>query len=107
MSSDTLFTVHFEDVGGTLRGTVVGELDLLTEPELVGAFGAALDSGSATASVLDVRQVGFIDSSGLRALLLCRDHAVARGVDFSLALADGPVSRLLDVAGVRAWFAYA
>ena len=106
MSSDTLFTVHLEEVDGTLRGTVVGELDLATEPELVGAFCQALDQTSATASVLDLRQVGFLDSCGLRALLLCRDEAVAKGIAFSLAIEKGPVSRLLDLAGVRDWFAY-
>jgi len=106
MSSDTLFTVHLEEDAGTLRGTVVGELDLLTEPELVGAFGQALDRTSATASVLDLRHVGFVDSSGLRGLFQCRDHAAAKGIAFSLAVTDGPVTRLLDVAGVRDWFAY-
>ena len=106
MSSDTLFTVHLEEVGGTLRGTVVGELDMLTEPELVAAFGQALDETDATASVLALRQVGFVASSGLRAVLLCRDQAAAKGIGFSLAIEEGAVSCLLDVTGVRAWFAY-
>lgn len=107
MSSDTLFTVHIEEDGQTMRGTAVGELDLLTEPELVKAFSAALQHTSATTAVLDLRQVGFMDSSGLRALLLCRDNAQAKGVGFSLAVAGGAVSRLLDVAGVKDWFTYA
>jgi anti-sigma B factor antagonist len=106
MSSDTLFTVHIEEADGTLLGTVVGELDLLTEPELVGAFCQALDQTSATASVLDLTRVGFIDSSGLRGLFLCRDQAAAKGIGLSLAVDDGPVTRLFDVAGVRDWFTY-
>ena len=106
MSSDTLFTVHIEEAGGILRGTVVGELDLLTEPELVAAFGQALESTAATSSVLDLRQVGFLDSSGLRAVLLCREAAAARDIGFSLAVDVGPVTRLLDVAGVRDWFTF-
>ena len=56
--------------------------------------------------VLDLRDVGFIDSSGLRGLLLCRDQAAALGIEFSLAVAKGTVSRLLDVAGVQDWFTY-
>ena len=106
MSSDTLFTVHLEEVGGLLRGTVVGELDLLTEPELLAAFGQALQATEATATVLDLRQVGFIDSSGLRAVLQCRDRAGESGIDFSLAVGTGPVTRLLESAGVRDWFTY-
>ena len=105
MSSDTLFTVHIDE-GQTVRGTVVGELDLLTERELVTAFSAAVRRVAARDAVLDLRQVGFIDSSGLRALLLCRDSAQERGLAFSLAVAEGPVSRLLEVAGVKDWFSY-
>jgi len=107
MSNDMLFTVHVEEVGSTLRGTVVGELDLLTEPELVSTFGQALEGTTATAAVLDLRHVGFLDSSGLRGVLLCRDQAAARNIDFFLAVDGGAVARLLDVAGVKDWFTYA
>jgi anti-anti-sigma factor len=107
MSSDTLFTVHVEEDGPTLRGTVVGELDLLTEPELVGTVCQALEGTDATSIVLDLRHVRFVDSSGLRGLLVCRDHAADRKMGFFLAVAEGPVTRLLDVAGVRTWFTYA
>jgi len=106
MSSDTLFTLSIEEAGGTMRATAIGELDMLTEPELVTAFSAALEHTTATASVLDLRQVGFMDSSGLRALLRCRDNAESKGIAFCLAIDDGPVTRLLDVAGVKDWFAY-
>ncbi len=106
MSSDTLFTVHIEEDAETMRGTVVGELDMLTEPELVTAFSSALEHTSAASAVLDLRQVGFMDSSGLRGLLRCKENAEARGIDFRLAIEGGPVNRLLDVAGVKDWFAY-
>lgn len=106
MSRDTLFNVHIEEVAGTLRGVVVGELDLLTEPELLDTFVRALERTTATRSVLDLKQVGFMDSSGLRGVLLCREAAVARGVSFSLAVEQGPVTRLFDVAGVADWFTY-
>ena len=72
----------------------------------MGAFGQALDQTSAAASVLDLHHVGFLDSSGLRALFRCRDQAAAKGIGFSLAVSEGPVTRLLDVAGVRDWFTY-
>ena len=106
MSSDTLFTVHVEDTGGILRGTVGGELDMLTEPDLIAAFGQAIDTTSATSIVLDLRQISFIDSSGLRGVLLCNERAVDRGIPFALVVDTGPVTRLLDLAGVRSWFSY-
>ncbi len=56
--------------------------------------------------MLDLAEVGFIDSSGLRSLLQARDACAARGLRFSLIVTDGPVSRLLDLAGVRDWFTY-
>lgn len=106
MSSDTLFTVHVEETGTTLMGTLVGELDLLTEPDLIAAFGSALDTTTATSCVLDLRQVAFMDSSGLRAVIVCSQQAKARGIDFSLVVEPGPVTRLLDLAGARSWFSY-
>lgn len=106
MSSDTRFTFHIEEMGPVLLGTVVGELDLLTEPDLVSAFIQAVESSAATTSVLDMRHVGFMDSSGLRGVLVCRDRAVRRGLTFSLAVDGGPVRRFLDVAGVSDWFTY-
>jgi len=106
MSSHPQFNVHVEEGDATLRATVVGELDLLTEPQLVAAFTQALDGTDATSSILDLRQLAFIDSSGLRALLLCRRHAAQRCVALSLQVAQGPLTRLLEVAGVRDWFTY-
>jgi anti-anti-sigma factor len=51
--------------------------------------------------------VTFIDSSGLRALLRCRDAATAQDVPFALAVGENPqVKRLLDIAGVEGWFTY-
>lgn len=105
MSSEA-FSVHIEEVDGTLRGTLTGELDMLTEPDLVEAFGRALENTAATNSVLDLRQLGFMDSSGLRAVMLCRQQAEGRGIGFSLVVEQGPVTRLLDLAGLRSWFSY-
>ena len=100
------FAVQLEEVGTTLRAIVAGELDLATEPRLVAVFTRALKAATATTTVLDLRQLAFIDSSGLRGLLLCRDHAAQQGVAFSLEVDQGPVTRLLEVAGVKDWFTY-
>lgn len=107
MSDDAEFAFYVEERSPTLRVRLEGELDLITEPALVDAFIHALVGTAASTIVLDVRQVGFIDSSGLRALLLCRDHAARHGVGFALKVSPGPVTGLLKVAGVKDWFAYA
>lgn len=106
MSGTTDFTVQFARHGDTLRWTVAGEFDLATEPVLVTSMSAALAARDASHIVLDLVGVGFIDSSGLRTLLQSRDTCNAQGLRFSLVVTDGPVSRLLDLTGVREWFTY-
>lgn len=106
MSGSELLDVDIRFCGAELRVAVRGELDFGTEETLVGLATGAMSSPSACSAVVDLTGVSFIDSSGLRAVLRCRDVARARGLDFCLAVSEGPVSRLLEVAGVKAWFRY-
>ncbi len=92
--------------GSELRVVVSGELDAATEPQLVALATSAMDHVGVEAVVLDVGALSFIDSAGLRALMLCRDHAAKCGVPMRLMPGDGVVPRLLEVAGVTAWFCY-
>jgi anti-sigma B factor antagonist len=88
-----------------LRVSLGGEIDLAAEPVVVEAFTHALtDDSNFDLVELDVSGVDFIDSYGLRALLRCRDLATAYGVEFTLTVVEGPVSRLLELAGVGEWF---
>jgi anti-anti-sigma factor len=100
------FHLRREGVGGMVRVTVLGELDLQTEPVLVAEVDAALAAGPAGRVVVDLTGVQFMDSSGLRALLMCRDRARAAGSTLLLAVETGPVTALLDMAGVGDWFGY-
>jgi anti-anti-sigma factor len=99
------FEVFADRHGSAVRLRVVGELDLFRESALHAAMAAVLDD-DLEQLVLDVRELHFLDSSGLRALLLCRDRTRAAGATFRLAVAPGPVTRLLAVAGVQSWFDY-
>jgi anti-anti-sigma factor len=100
------FAVRVEDRRDHLRVVVSGELDLYREAELRSSVDAMLVERAPAKVVLDVCGLQFLDSSGLRALLACRDHARSAGVPLTLAVTAGPVTRLLDVAGVRDWFLY-
>jgi anti-sigma B factor antagonist len=107
MTTDHLFSVDAVHSDGSLRVTVKGELDMSTEAELVELFSSALTSDRVAGAVLELTSVTFIDSSGLRALLRCRDAATAQDVPFALAVGENPqVKRLLDIAGVEGWFTY-
>lgn len=82
--------------GSSVRLVVSGELDVASAPALLAHVeGVAGDPGEEL--VLDLRQVAFIDSTGLRALLsayeICGDR---------LTIVPGQAcERLFDVAGVR------
>jgi anti-anti-sigma factor len=100
------FDVRVERHADHVRIVVSGELDLHQEATLRGYLDGVLAGDAPARLVLDVSGLQFLDSSGLRALLTCRDRARAVGVPLTLAVATGPVTRLLDLAGVRSWFDY-
>lgn len=107
MRPDTTFTADSEQVLGTLRVRVAGELDLSSEPVVFEIVKGKLEKPNLHRVVIDVTDVTFIDSSGLRALLRCRDEAARHDVSFTLQLGGNPqVERLLAVAGVESWFGY-
>lgn len=85
------------------QGTCViphGELDLATTPQLQ----RVLDDLSG-AVVLDLRELSFIDCTGLH-LLLCAD-ARSRRDGLELCIAVGPVAqRVLALAGIADRFSY-
>lgn len=98
-------SVSFDDSGSVLTVTCTGELDLTAEQDLVASVTTAVERSSATAVVVELGDVTFLDSSGLRALLTCREHALERNLTFSIGGCSDAVQRLLEVAGVTDWFA--
>ena len=104
MSDEAQLTISIIVAAGSVRVQVAGELDMAVETELVETVATAVADHDASSLELDVTHVTFIDSSGLRALLRCRDNAERSGLEVTLIAGDGPVSRLLAVAGVKDWF---
>jgi anti-anti-sigma factor len=98
------FSVRTEQHGGATVVVPHGELDLATAPALELALSNAL--AQALRVVLDLRELDFIDSSGLRTLLSARKRAEEGGAEFSLVAGDRGLERTLDIAGVRAIFAW-
>lgn len=85
---------------GWLALHVQGEVDLATVDDLQGAIDAAFDGGP-TDVVVDLTAATFMDSTGLKALVMAhrRFEEVERG--FAIAVSGGPVSRLIDLSGVN------
>jgi anti-sigma B factor antagonist/stage II sporulation protein AA (anti-sigma F factor antagonist) len=87
---------------------VTGELDLVAEPTLVEAVSDCLSRHQVSRVLIDVTAVTFIDSSGLRALLRCRDIASRGQAAPAIHLGRNDcVQKLLEIAGVKDWFDYA
>jgi anti-sigma B factor antagonist len=94
------FSVRSERTARVHRLTPVGELDLATAPILEEAFDVAYDETDAdTVIVVDLRELEFIDSSGIRVLLKFVELAPGR-----LRMVNGTpaVTRLFEITGVRA-----
>ena len=76
-----------------------GELDLVTAPDLEDTV-AALCLEGAGELVLDMRQVVFMDSSGLRTVLASMDMCRQQGCEFLLIPGTGACRRLFELTGV-------
>lgn len=85
---------------GTARVRVGGELDINTAP-LVADELTHLVSERVTSVVIDVSELTFVDSTGLRAILAGREKLQASGASLVLEGASGVVERVLDMTGLR------
>ena len=77
-----------------------GELDLSTQPELTMALRDAVGTG-APLVVIDLRNLAFIDSTGIVALLTAVDEGRKNSHVVEFLRTDGPVDRTLRIAGVE------
>jgi len=76
-----------------------GELDLLGAPLLQKKIEQA--SGEARGIlVLDLQELQFVDSAGLRVILMAHESARQQGQEFALTKGSAQVQRLLSIAGV-------
>jgi len=91
------FSAQAERRDGASLVTARGELDLAVADEL----SAVLDSAQAPTLVLDLRDVTFIDSSGLSVIVAAHQRARAAGARFALVVTrPSPVHRLLELCGL-------
>ena len=100
------FSVRTEDHAGATVVVPTGELDLATAPALEAALAGAFASVGSGRVVLDLRELEFIDSSGLRTLLTARRQAEQSGASFSLIAGHRGLERTLEIAGVHKVFTW-
>ncbi len=90
------FSITRQDLDGVCVVAVHGELDLARAPQLGVAVSEALRSHP-TRLVIDLCDVGFVDSGGLSILLNARRRAVRQGVELKLACDVESTLRLLSL----------
>jgi anti-sigma B factor antagonist len=80
-----------------------GDIDLSTLVKAAAALDAARPAaGAAGALILDLRDVGFMDTSGLRLIIEEQQRAAEGGYRFALVRGSSRVQRLFDIAGLTA-----
>lgn len=77
--------------------TLAGEVDLSTAPALRQQLASVFDGGT-NHVVVDLRQVGFMDSTGLGVLMGAHLRLRERDGDLALVAQEGPVLRVLTLA---------
>ncbi len=80
---------------------VGGELDLYTAPSFRESVLEMIDDADPPKIVVDFRGLGFIDSSGLGAIVACLKHLRERQGSLALVSPEGSgLRRLLDLTGL-------
>lgn len=79
---------------------VQGEVDLATADDLAAAIDEVFSEGS-TNLVVDLNDTAFMDSTGVKTLVMAHRRFEEAGRGFALAAEGGPVSRLIDLSGIE------
>lgn len=93
------FELTQDDDGHEVRVVVRGELDLATADDLDRCLAGLADQGRTV--LLDLRPLTFMDSSGLRSLMIARERSQRDGWEFHILAPEGDARQVLRVSGVE------
>lgn len=97
------FEISVDDTRDALSLIVLsGELDLATSPKLAGAIAGLAERQHPV--VLDVTDVSFVDSSGVRALIEADQRLATLGRQLVLLRPSPALLRLLELVDLRSRF---
>ena len=96
---DEPFRCDVHPGGGCVRVCPVGELDIATVPEVHRRLRDLRDAGF-DHLVIDLRETTFMDSSGLRLILLWNEEATRDGTDFAVIAGGDEVRRVFSATRV-------
>ena len=78
-----------------------GELGMAAAFQLEPELDRLLAAPGVLAVVLDLADIGFVDSTGLGALLSIKDRATQFEIEFKIGRASAAVERILELTGTR------
>lgn len=94
-------TIERVALGDTwLALNVTGEIDLATVDQLTSELDAVFE-GDASNVVVDLTGTSFMDSTGLKSLVMAQRRYQEAGRSFAIQVDGGPVSRLIDLSGLQ------
>ena len=93
------FEVSTSRSDGVVRVAVTGDVDTATAGDLERALLSAAEQAAAVH--VDLGKVSFIDSSGLRALIVARQAALDASGTFGIVATTPAVDRLLRLTGLE------
>jgi anti-sigma B factor antagonist len=93
------FRLEMRTEGRATLIVVHGELDLASAPELEAELGR-LPEPPPELLIVDLRQLDFMDSTGLSILVKAHQRAVEEDREFGLVRGSQQVQRLLELTGV-------
>ena len=105
-SGEPGFSWIAEETGPMLVVRFKGELDLAVVDECAAGLEEPLD-GPEESIMLDLGDLTFADSTGLRFLIDTKRRAESRGKRLLLSRVSDPMLKLFDVTGLTSWFDYA
>jgi anti-anti-sigma factor len=97
---DVGLTVRVEHDGEALVVSAFGDLDLSNVKTLEAELRWAI-AGDASGVILDLGGVSFLDSAGLRVVLLMAKQSLRNGGRLRLLRGSAPVERVIDGSGMR------
>jgi anti-sigma B factor antagonist len=92
-----------EEHGPVVVLSVRGEVDVATAPQLRERLVDLVASGHPQI-VLDLSEVGFLDSTGLGVIVGCLKRARANDGDITLVCSHRPILKVLEITGLTAVF---
>jgi anti-sigma B factor antagonist len=92
------FSTSLERRSGAAIVALEGDLDIASEAQATADLNAAMDGCEVL--VADLRNLAFLDSTGVRVLIAAELRAKEQGMRFGVVRGGGMVARLLEVTRI-------